>query len=90
MALSPERKTELVAAIQDHLGQAVSCPMCRRNNFQIAEGYFHYPLQDQVRNYTLGGSNVPTIAIICTHCGFVASFALGVMGFDPNTGEKKS
>lgn len=90
MALSPERKAELVAAIQDRLGQAVACPMCRSNHFQIAEGYFHYPLQDQVHNYTLGGSIVPTIGVICLRCGFVASFALGVIGFDPNTGEKKS
>ena len=57
------------------------CPMCGNKNFSLAEGYFNNILQGSIQSaLVLGGPSVPTIAIICTNCGFTSQHALGALG----------
>ena len=56
----------------------------------LKNGYFsrnHFinikDLKDNLNNYVLGGPSIPSIAIVCSKCGFISSHALGVLGLLP-------
>ena len=63
--------------------QGLTCPMCHQHSFVMADGYFSHFLQNDMKDVSIGGSSIPTIAIVCTHCGFVSQHALGVLGLLP-------
>lgn len=67
----------------------IKCPMCKSENFGIADGYFINSMQDDFNNFFLGGPSIPTIAIICGNCGFVSQHALGVLGLIPQNQKDK-
>jgi hypothetical protein len=54
--------------------------MCLNRNFVISDGYFLNSLQNNFKNINLGGESVPTIAIICSNCGFTSQHSLGILG----------
>lgn len=56
------------------------CPMCHKGPFTIIDGLFNLSLQSSLSSYTLGGTSVPMIAIICNNCGYVSFHALGALG----------
>jgi hypothetical protein len=55
------------------------CPMCRCRQFILADVYFNHSLQADSKNMSIGGASIPTIAIICSKCGFVSQHAIGVL-----------
>ena len=89
MALPPEKNDELIAALKSR-GVNPTCPMCNSRNFQISSGYNMHLVQDHVHGLVLGTPSIPTISIICSQCGYIASFAIAMLGYDPNTGDKKN
>jgi hypothetical protein len=86
--LSQEKKQEIIQKLNERI-QVLTCPMCHQHSFVIADGYFSHFLQDDMKDVSIGGSSIPTIAIVCTHCGFVSQHALGVLGMLPKNEEKK-
>lgn len=57
------------------------CPMCGTDDAALVDGYAHLVLyRDAVKHDSLGDALVPSAATICTHCGYVSLFALGVLG----------
>lgn len=59
----------------------LKCPLCANGNFMIADGYFRHQMSDEVSaGLMLGGPAIPTVAIICSKCGYVAELAAGVLG----------
>ena len=86
--LSQEKKQEIIQKLNERI-QVLTCPMCHQHNFVIANGYFSHFLQDNMKDVSIGGSSIPTIAIVCTHCGFVSQHALGVLGMLPKNEENK-
>jgi hypothetical protein len=88
--LDADRKTQIVKLLDERLrkfGQETKCPMCGNTHFAISDSYFQNVLQDDINTTTLGGPSVPTIAIICTNCGFVSQHALGILGLLPSEGD---
>jgi len=65
--------------------QALTCPICQKKDFYMADGYFSNNLQDNISTFTIEGQSIPTIPIICTNCGFVSQHALGILGLLPKT-----
>ena len=86
--ISQEEKKEIIQRLHVKI-QSLECPMCHQHGFIIADGYFTNYLQDSLSNMQIGGSSIPTIAIVCSHCGFVSQHALGVLGMLPKNKEKK-
>jgi hypothetical protein len=77
---SEEHKNEIIRRLRDK-GVRGECPMCGHKNFALAEGYFNHPIQTQLGGgLVLGGPTIPTVAIICTNCGFTSQHALGALG----------
>ncbi len=79
-ALSSVDKDEIIRKLREK-GVDSACPMCGRTNFALADGYFNHTLHGEVASgITVGGPSIPTIAIICTNCGFTSQHALGALG----------
>ena len=69
---------------------ALECPMCRSHKFVLLDGYLTENLQNDYHSVNIGnGTIVPSVAIVCKHCGFIARFALGALDLLPDSIEKK-
>ena len=84
--LSDDEKKRIIAALNAK-GAVSPCPRCGKQNFVMADGYFNRAMQDNFSSITLGGPSIPTLAVVCSNCGWVAEHALGVLGLLP---ERKS
>lgn len=85
---SPERKKEIADRLNEKFRHA-SCPMCRHNSFTMLDDYLTKNLQPNFHELSIGGPVVPTVAIVCTNCGFISEHALGVLGLVPPDETKK-
>lgn len=82
--LSEEEKKKIAAKLNEK-GVRPGCPMCGHKNFILADGYFNHTIQGDIQSgLILGGPSIPTIAIICSNCGFTSQHALGVLGLLPS------
>lgn len=77
--LSESEKKEIINSLNKK-GVRIHCPMCEHKNFIIADGYFNHPMQSNLEGVSFGGPSIPTIAIVCSNCGFISQHALGVLG----------
>ena len=77
--LSESQRQEIVQKLTSKVPD-LKCPICGNQHFTIVDGYFTFTIQKDLQNIQLGGTTIPTIAIICNNCGFVSSHALGVLG----------
>ncbi len=87
--LSEDRKRELIAAFTARLaknGRNAVCPMCGNATFSLADAYLVNTLQPDLATFSLGGTSIPAIAIICNNCGYISQHALGVLGLLPREG----
>ncbi|MDR1492682.1 MAG: hypothetical protein LBT05_08165 [Planctomycetaceae bacterium] len=82
--LNEEKKRKIREKIIEELPDTFCCPMCHNNDFSIADGYFLNNLQEQLYAYQLTTTALPTIGLICNHCGFVSQHALGILGLLPS------
>ena len=85
-----EQKRKIVDELAKRIQRPLTCPMCQNNSFTLADGYFHNTLQSDLVTISIGGQNMPTVAIICTKCGFVSQHALGILGLLPKTNNNES
>jgi hypothetical protein len=87
--LSDAEKQDVIDVLNQRI-KNLQCPMCQNKGFIIADGYFIHTIQTDLSQLQLGGTHIPTVAIICKHCGFVSFHALGVLGLmPPSQTEKK-
>ena len=84
-----ELKKKIVDKLKEK-GVTSTCPMCSHNNFILVDGFFNNVIQNNYQTgLILGGPTLPTIAIICTNCGFTSHHALGALDLLPLKEEKK-
>lgn len=87
--ISNEEKQKIVVELNKRINSGeIKCPMCGNKHFIIADGYFNSIMQDNLNYIALGGSSIPSIAIVCNKCGFISSHALGVLGLLPKQTEE--
>ena len=85
--LTEDRKAELIRVLSERLGKyekPAICPMCGHTHFTIADAYLSNTLQTDLNSVTLGGPAIPSLAIICTNCGFISQHSLGILGLLPS------
>jgi len=88
--IDSEKKRKIVTEVTTRIQRQLTCPMCQNKSFTMADGYFQNFLQSNFDNISIGGQNIPTIAIICNKCGFVSQHALGILGLLPKTKNDES
>jgi transcription elongation factor Elf1 len=77
------QKDNIIRILQER-GANLNCPRCGHSNFSLIDGYFNQPIQPQLNNnLIIGGPAVPSVAVVCTHCGFLTQHAIGVLGLLP-------
>jgi hypothetical protein len=76
---SEEVKKEILARLNAR-GLRPKCPMCGNLHFSIGDGYFTHPIQNTLQPLAVIGMAIPTVALICTNCGFLSQHAIGVLG----------
>jgi ribosomal protein S27AE len=84
--LSEARKQQIIDALREH-GAERPCPRCGNVDFLLIDGYFHRGVQSRLDRIEVGGQGVPTIALVCNQCGFIAEHALGALGLLPEEGQ---
>jgi ribosomal protein S27AE len=90
--LSEEKKSELVRHLTERLQkhrEDTFCPMCGNNHFTVADAYLSNTLQVDFTSINLGGPSIPSMAIICTNCGFISQHSLGILGLMPEVKDGK-
>ena len=80
MALSPEVKNEILAAISARAPMPGACSICRTGQWTLSDGFVFFPTQDSAGSYVIGGPVLPNIALICSHCGNTVFLNLLVLG----------
>lgn len=80
--ISDEKKQEIINKLNQHLGN-FQCPMCKHTEFTIVDGYMLPQIQENIKSFNITAPYVPSIAIICLHCGFISIHSLGVLGMLP-------
>ncbi len=85
--LTPEQKQNIINALNSKNVNG-PCPRCGNKNFILADGYFNHSMQVDLTNFSLGGPSIPTIATVCSNCGFISEHALGVLGLINNPEQK--
>ena len=86
MGLSEEEKSKIIQELENRIkskGKTLICPICSNNNFALSDGYTRRFLNDKINQITLGGLNIPSITVICTNCGHIIDFSVGVLGLLP-------
>lgn len=76
---SQELKQKIVKALSEKVSK-LECPICHHEKFILVDGYFNSIVQKELKAITIGGSSIPSIGIVCSHCGFISHHALGVLG----------
>lgn len=87
--ISNEEKEKIISELNNRINSGnLRCPMCGNQHFVIADGYFNTAMQDSLTGFVIGGPTIPSIPIICNHCGFISSHALGILGLLPEHNDK--
>jgi ribosomal protein S27AE len=86
--MKPEEKDKIIKVLEERFAKQ-PCPRCGFQQFTLANGYFNQPLQEKLSGLVLGGPAIPSVAVICTRCGFISQHALGVLGLLPAKDEEK-
>ncbi|MFZ1081843.1 MAG: hypothetical protein WAO19_07950 [Candidatus Kryptoniota bacterium] len=76
-------KTKILDILKEKGVQGV-CPMCGNKNLILMDGYFTHPVQGNLNaGVIVGGPAIPSVAVVCTRCGFMSHHALGALGLLP-------
>lgn len=76
---SSEFRTTLLKRLNNHLPP---CKMCGGMNFTTSDEYLALLSEKEYGRLNIGPT-VPVGVIICTHCGHVEFFSLGILGLLP-------
>lgn len=77
-----ENKDRIVNELNKKISN-LKCPVCGLGPLTLGGGFFAHDLQQDLSQRQLGGVNIPTVPIICKHCGYVMEFAAGSLGLLP-------
>ena len=87
--MTEEKKRIIADALSRRLGKLV-CPMCHQSRYTLIDGYVSDPIQDDYKKVVLGARMIPSVMLVCNHCGHIDRFALGVLGFIEGDNTEKS
>ncbi len=94
MAISQKEMDDALREIKaafDRKKAPIRCPVCLHDNLEVQQGYLVHILQDKADVLKLSGQSIPTVPAVCTNCGVVYQFSLGVLGLlnkEKNNGKK--
>jgi ribosomal protein L37E len=82
MAFTDKQKNAILGNLRSKIRG--SCPMCGQGNWNMQDELVACVTTSLQGGMAMGGPMVPTIQVICTHCGFVSFHAVGALGVNLN------
>jgi hypothetical protein len=86
MTLPPKQRDNITEALAER-GVTLPCPRCGDSSWNVLDAYISNALTEDVRKVIVGGPVLPTIAVMCTRCGFLAEHVAAVLELFPNFGK---
>ena len=83
--MNENEKKVAIEALKE-AGATMPCPRCGKKEFTLIDGYVPLSVHTSTESFgslIAGGPTVPCLAVACTHCGFIALHALGVLKLLP-------
>ena len=80
--LTDADKQRIVEVLRERAAER-PCPRCGNSGFVLVGGYFNQTVQTELTGFILGGPSIPTAAVVCGNCGWLAQHALGILGLLP-------
>jgi len=74
----PSEKENVTRALAER-GVTLPCPRCGDNGWSVLEAYISNSLTQNTSKVIVGGSVLPTVAVICTKCGFLSEHVATVL-----------
>lgn len=79
MPLTQEKKEKIVNVLNQKCGGTASCSRCGRGNFTLLDDYYHFHVQEDVKNIVMGGPVVPAYGVACENCGHLVFHAVNAI-----------
>lgn len=76
--MNEAEKQVVIAALRNRL-MRIECPMCHHNQFTLVEGSFANVIQEELPKIKIDGKYIPSISIVCNHCGFISQHAARIL-----------
>lgn len=80
MKMDEDKKKKIADELANRVG-ILECPICHQSRYTLIDGFFVDMLQEDYKVINLVGRKLPTILLVCNHCGHIDKFSLGVLGF---------
>lgn len=81
---------DILKELDTRLPIGLKCPVCQNEEFTIVKGYTRRDLTDKLEEFQVSGLNLPSFSVICTNCGYILDFSLGILGFLGKEGDNKN
>lgn len=69
LSFTPEQQRRIKQVILARVAPEGRCPLCRHNDWAVAEGPVRLAVGQPFAGWAATGSEIPSVAIICEHCG---------------------
>lgn len=79
--LTTEKKQLIINKLLERISR-YQCPICHNDSCTIVDGYLANTLQNDFSSMQLGGSFLPSVAIVCNKCGFTSMHNAKVLGIE--------
>ena len=79
--LTTEKKQLIINKLLERISR-YQCPICHNGSFTIVDGYLANTLQNDFSSMQLGGSFLPSVALVCNKCGFTSMHNAKVLGIE--------
>ena len=79
--LTTEKKQIIINKLLERISR-YQCPICHNDSCTIVDGYLANTLQNDFSSMKLGGSFLPSVALVCNKCGFTSMHNAKVLGIE--------
>ena len=77
--MTNEEKSRILRTLDErHLANL--CPFCKKGRMMLIDGYVGDYINDDFNQHKMVGRYIPSIMLVCDHCGFQSKHALGALG----------
>lgn len=77
--MNKEKLTRIVKKLNAAVPGGFTCPICHARGFRLVDGFVSDVLSDVPGTIMLEGRSVTSVQLICSNCGFISQYALGVL-----------